>query len=35
MATYATYLALCTAHGLRPLSYTAWAHLQPLAIAEL
>jgi hypothetical protein len=34
MATYATYLALCTAHGLRPLSYTAWAHLQPLVEAN-
>lgn len=34
MTTYAHYLALCAAHGMRPLSYTAWANLMPLAEAE-
>jgi hypothetical protein len=34
MATYAIYLALCHAHGIRPLSYVAWANLMPLSEAE-
>lgn len=27
---YDNYVALCAAHGMRPLSYTAWANLFPL-----
>jgi hypothetical protein len=34
MNTYAYYLAQCAAHGLKPLSYVAWANLQPLSEAE-
>jgi hypothetical protein len=31
MPTYATYVADCTARGKRPISYVAWANLQPPA----
>jgi hypothetical protein len=34
MPTYQAYVAQCNAHGLRPLSYVAWLHLQPLVEAQ-
>jgi hypothetical protein len=32
---YAEYVANCLADRVKPLSYIAWAHLQPLAETEL
>lgn len=29
-AKYQAYVELCAAHGMRALSYTAWANLFPL-----